>query len=364
MPNTRIIGQQIAVYAGPSPATGNIQTSGNMVQLTRAQSANMDWQITRQNIPVLGSLSPISQEILEAPTVSLDTSWAVSNLRNDSGIGMYVLTGASNSSGALTNIINGSQDSKNYFIKIAPQGQDANTYAGTDCAVISIGNGNLASWSTTAAVGGIPTTSITIQGLNAEYDTSCSGVDSPAINPTNGVVMAGQVFTLPPGTTGTAGQTTVLRPGDLRMNITQGGSTYNGLGISSICLQSYNISFSLALEPQQCLGSRFPTNRYATFPVEIQVGVEAQLKDIASGSLAALLCNDQPVTIEITLADPACGTGIGSDKVRYTILGAKQTSQPFAAGLQGNGTVSLNFTSTIGGPNDVSRNIFLSGSIF
>ena len=111
------------------------------------------------------------------------------------------------------------------------------------------------------------------------------------------------------------------------------------------------------------MGSRFPTNRYPQFPVEIQVGIEAQIKDIASGSLAALLCSDQPSTIEITLADPACGNNVGADKVRYTVVGAKQTSQPISVGVQGNGQVSLNFTSTIGGPTSVSSNLFISGSI-
>lgn len=360
--STRLIGQQIALLAGPSPATGAQNNSGQMVQLTRLQSVDMDWQVTRQDISVLGSLAPISQEILEAPTVSMNASYGVSNLRNESGIGLYVLTSAANSSGALTNIINGSQDSKNYYIKIAPQGQDANTYAGTDCAVVSVANANLASWSTTASVGGVPTTTIGVQGLNVEYDTLSSGFDHPGIDPSNGVNVTG-VVVLPPGTTGTAGQTTLLRPGDLRVSMIQGGAAYQGLGISSFCLQSYTVSFDLSLEPQQCLGSRFPTNRYAQFPVTVSVGMEAQMKDIGSGSLAALLCNDRPVDITITLADPACGTGIGADKVRYTILGAKQTSQPLNLALQGNSTVSLNFESTIGGPNETARNILFSGSI-
>ena len=361
MPNTRIIGQQLAVFAGPSPATGS-QPSDSMVQLYRNQGVSMDWQITRQNINQIGDLSPISQEILDSPNVTMDTSWSVSNLRNESGVGFYITTSPANQSGCLTNIINGTQDTKNYYIKLAPQGQDANRYAGTDCAVIASGNANIASYSTSAAVGGLPTSNLSVAGLNVEYDTSCSGVDSPAINPNNGVNVVG-TYTLPPGSTGVAGQTTVLRPGDLRLSMRQGGADYVGLGISTVCIQSYQFNFSLALEPQQCLGSRFPTNRYATFPVEITATIEAQVKDFGSGSLASLLCNDREVDIIVTLADPACGTGIGADKVRFSMLGAKPTSQPFVGGIQGNSTVTFNFTSLIGGPTDTSHNFIMSGSI-
>lgn len=356
MANTRIISQQIALFASASPSTGNNQTSGNMVQLHRAQDVSFEWNISRTDVPVLGALSPISKEITESPNVTMSTSWLIAGTYNESGIG-FVTNGQS---GALSYILNNTARDKNYYVEIVPEGNDANGYVGTNAGVIALGNAAVASYSTSAAVGGFPTAQASFAGLNAAYYAINSGFDSPAINPVNGSAVTGITVQLPNPTTGLAGMNTVLRPGDITLAVTP----EIGLGLNNdVCLQSYNISFDLNLQPKQCLGSRFAIARNPQFPVDVTTSIEVAVKDIGTGNLSSIICNDSPKTIVISLRNPACGTAVGTEKLRYTLLGAKQVSQTFnGQNGQGDATATITYVSQIGGPNDVINNFLISGT--
>ncbi len=356
MANTRIISQQLALFASASPSTGNNQTSGNMVQLFRAQEVNLDWTITRNDVGQIGALSPLSKEITDSPTVNMSTSWLIPGVYNESGIG-FVVNGQS---GALSFILNNSARDKNYYIEIVPEGNDANTYTSTTAGVISIGNAAVASYATSAAVGGFPTANLSVQGLNATYNVTNSGADSPAINPINGAAVTGITFQLPNPSSGLAGMNTTLRPGDISLTVTP----EIGLALNNdVCLQSYNISFDLNLQPKTCLGSRFAIARNPQFPVDVTTTLEVAVKDIGTGNISQILCSDTPKTIVISLRNPSCGTGIGTEKIKYTLLGAKQTSQAFKGGVgQGDATATVTYVSQIGGPADTVNNFLISGS--
>ena len=93
MARNRIIYQSEALYAGPSPATGNHFTdqnieSGTLVkQLHRVQSANYSFNIARQDVNQFGELAAIDRVILESPTVSLDFSYLLNSFANESLLG-------------------------------------------------------------------------------------------------------------------------------------------------------------------------------------------------------------------------------------------------------------------------------------
>ena len=101
MARNRIIYQSEALYAGPSPATGNHFTdqqnlSGNLVkQLHRVQSANYSFNIARQDVNQFGELAAIDRVILESPTVSLDFSYLLNSLANEEELGFAPLDGSS-----------------------------------------------------------------------------------------------------------------------------------------------------------------------------------------------------------------------------------------------------------------------------
>lgn len=349
---------------GPTPATGyqfltgfnNVYTGANsgvnqIQNFERIQSVTDDFSIERQNINQIGQLSIISREITTPPTVNLGGSWLVADLSNDRLLGLYV----SGDQSALTNILNRSQADKNYFLSIAPQGIDNVGWTGNKQAIL-VSNANLASWSTEASVGNIPTTTFSVQGFNWSTYTGSSNQTLNSINPTNGNAVTGILFTLPTMTSGIAPTASALRPTDITLNLSNAAI---GLDLNDIKPQSYNISFDLNLQALNKLGSLYPYSREPQFPVTVSASVTAYFGDLITGSLRNILCADSPYNLTITLNDP-CG---GGQAVVYNLRGMSLDGQSFGAQDIGSvaSTVTLNYSTQIGGSTDQSHGLFLSG---
>jgi len=364
MSTSRIFYQVLGCAVGPSPATGyqfatgfnNVYTGANsgtnlIQQLQRMQSITDDFGINRTNINQLGQLSILSREIIDAPTVNLGGSYYVADLSNERVLGLYV----SGDQAALTNILNKSQAEKNYWIAVAPQGVDLVNWTGQSQAFL-VSNGFLGSWSTEGSVGNIPTTSFTVQGFNWATYTGSKNQPLYAINPNTSALISGVNFTLPVFTTGITNTVAALRPIDTTIDISNSAL---GLDASDIKLQSYSISFDLNLQPLQKMGNRFPYSREISFPVSLSASVSAYFGDVITGSLSTILCNDSPYTLRINVKDPCSDTVA----VQYTVKGAKPDTQSFSQMDIGSiaSLVSINYTTTIGGPNDQENNLFLSG---
>lgn len=346
-----------------SPATGfmfstgfnNVYTGSNsgnnlIQQLQRVQSITDGFSLTRTNINQMGMVSILSREITTAPQVNLGGSYYVSDLANERVLGLYV----SGDQAALTNILNKSQAEKNYFVAVAPQGQDLIGWTGQS-QVFQITNGFLGSWSTEGSVGNIPTTSFSVQGYNFATSTGSLRQVLRAIDPVAGVEVTGKLFSLPVFSTG-INSVSALRPIDTTVSITNSAI---GLDVSDIKVQSYSIGFDLNLQGLQQLGNRFPYTREIQFPVTLNASVTAYFGDVITGSLINILCNDSPYNWRITLNDP-CSTNAG---VTYEVRGLKVDSESFGSQDIGSiaATVTLNASTTIGSASDQVNNLFISG---
>lgn len=357
MSRNRVIYQSLALLVGPSPATGQQGVSGSGIfQLYRVQSADFDFNITRTDINQFGNLAAISREIIDAPTANLNFSYYLSNFANEEALG-FVVNG---SSSLISGLINKTQDEKNYWLVVTPEGTDANDSVITPTSnyTVGIGNGFMSSYSVEAAVGGIPTATVQIQALNVRVDTTTSGFQTPAIDPTAGTPIAGTVI-LPQLVSGIAGQTTALRPGDVTLNLNS-----STLGVSAVDLkvQRAQLQVQLTREPLNKLGSRFAFSREIRFPINATLRVDAQIGDLQSGSLASILCNDAEYDLTLTLRQPSC-TGLGPIAGIYTLKKAKLDSENFTNRIGANSACSLQFSTPIGGPSDTARGIFLSGNV-
>ena len=358
----RTIYQSEALFCGPSPASGN--HTGNVNQLYRIQTANYDTNITRQDINQYGQLGAIGREIVQAPTAGLDFSYYVTNVYNESLLGFVVDGSTTVISGILAKVA----DERNYFMLTVPEGQDANAYPGlpTQNRVIGIGNGFISSYSTEGAVGGVPTASVKIDALNLKIDASSSGQGVPAVNPVNGLPITDQLYTLPAAVSGIVGQPTALRPGDITVTITPqaGNSDMAGIGVSiqDAKIQSYRLGFELSREPLEKLGNRFAFSKEIKFPVTATADIEANIGDLVTGSLADVLCNDREYNITISLKQPNC-SGNGDVAVQYDIKGVKLDNQNFQSSIGPNKRVSLKFSTQLTGPSDLTRGLFISGSL-
>jgi hypothetical protein len=382
MPRNRIIYQSEALYAGPAPATGyhygtftpgiggssNVPNSSNNLvnQLQRIQTANYSFTVDRTDVNQFGQLAAIDRVILTNPTVALDFSYILANLINEENLGFTIATpGSTQDVSAISGFLNGTEDERNYFIRTVPEGSDAvgfnNITSGTN-GVIGIGNGFISSYSTEGSVGNFPTTTINVEGLNMNFQQGLSGNYVPAVNPVDGSTL-NNFYQLPftlenTSTNATVSGISALRPGDITLTIPQ--TTGGGVNTSTMNVQSYTISFDLGRTPIEKLGSRFAFARPIDFPLTVTMSVDAQVTDMVAGNIASLVCDDsRTYTPIVTIEKPVCN----DDTVvaQFKLKGAKLDSQEFSSDIGANKTVTLTFSTQVGGPEDLNNGLFISG---
>jgi hypothetical protein len=369
MPRNRIIYQSEALYVGPSPATGNHFSLGNsgvnfVDQLQRVQTANYSFTVDRTDVNQFGQLAAIDRVILTSPTVSLDFSYILANLANETGLGLTVSTAGSTSAvSAISGILNKTQDEKNYFIRTTPEGTDAvgNSVTGSTIGVIGIGNGFMTSYSTEASVGNFPTATVNVEGLNMTFQQGTTGNYIPAINPSLGTAITGTLYALDIASQNSAGSAnatgiSALRPGDITLSL----PSIPGADSSTFNIQSYTLSFDLARTPIEKLGSKFAFAREIDFPLTVSLSVDAQVTDMTSGTLANLVANDSTTFYNpiVTIKSPLDSA---VTVAQFDLRRAKLDSQEFSSDVGSNKSVTLNFSSQVGGPEDKANGLFISG---
>ena len=413
----RVIYQSEAVYCTQDVVFSGAQTGYNDNRdLDRVQSCNYSFNIGRTDVNQFGQLGAIDRIITESPSVSLDGSYLLANLANEKKLGFFVTQSGENGpfKSCIADITDSTNNAyqKNFYLLQAKEGKDADetsinpstATSGNWESIMGIGNAGLTSYSVEAAVGGFPTVSFAAEGLNMNFtEVTQVGVPSdatgpgsnrkapyyisginPAINPIDGSRYESAIAL--PAPTGSAsdesaGSVSVLRPGDLRLFLskqadkavgTAATSTdmstpdYAGADIADAHIQSFNISFDLSRSPIEQLGNKFAYARLIGFPVTLSMGVDAVISDLTTGSLAEIVDCDGLFDARIQLGSPDCGTQTEAEKQRYAaanyiVKGIKLDSQSFSLGMGDNKTVSLAFSTQIGGPEQSGMGLFMSG---
>ena len=379
MARNRVIYQSEALYVGPTTIAQQ-HTADKVLQLQRVQSANYSFNLERQDVNQFGELASIDRVILSAPTVSLDFSYLVANLYNESGLG-FTTSDAGHTShiSCIKGILDKTSDEKNYFIKTVKEGSDErgthpdnrldafSEGAATHLtqSTIGIGNGFITSYTAEGSVGNFPTASINVEALNMVINSGASGFNVPSVNATDGVPVTAYQVILPTGVSTPAADTTsVLRPGQVTVSIVDngqhaGGTAFDEMGVlvSDAKIQSYNISFDLGRTPLEKLGSKFAFAREIDFPVTITASVEANVGELTTGNLADMISTDANYDLFVRLKDPT-NTNIHVD---YHIKKAKLDSEEFSSAVGDNKSVTLNFSAQVGGPNQTDIGFFMSG---
>ncbi len=352
MARLRTISPNVNLYVGPSPATGS-HTTGNIKQLHRLQSWNWDWSYPKDNIAVLGQTAAIARETTNPPTVSLSVAYYLADFENESSLG-FVVDG---STSALANIIAQTSDEKNYFALVTADGVDAITKGGADGKVVGFGNGTISSYSVQGSIGNYPTVTINVSALNVVAYADGVAKNIPAVDPTTGIRVAGQTFTLPSGSARTS-KPAVLRPGDITVDLSSANPLF--ASITGLCVQSFQINYDLSREQVQCLGSKFARARLPQFPVNVNFQVEALKNDIVTGDLADFICQTGTYEAAVTLRDPSC-TGNGSVAAKYTVKNMTLESQSENLSIGPSQTITINWLGQISASGDVINGLFMSG---
>ena len=179
-------------------------------------------------------------------------------------------------------------------------------------------------------MGSFATAEIGVQGLEIVGFTSSTGFDIPAITPSNGLPFGTYIATLPVATSGLAGQLSTLQHGDITISL-------NGAGVASnnLCIQSFDLSLNLNRQPNQCMGSKYPDTYELQFPINAQLTVQANMKDLATGRLSTSNCQSQKFTVQIDCRAATCNGSAGAIKARYTLGGATLDSQSYSVDTNG-----------------------------
>jgi hypothetical protein len=364
MSRNRVIYQSEALFASE-----NIDSTGKAdhMQLRRVQSANYSFNVSRTDINQFGQLSRIDSLILEAPTVSADLSYYLTDGYNEE-----VLNFANSDlnvgfvSGQIT-----SSSGQNLYIMTSPEGKDANFSTGS-FGSIGIGNAFVTDYSLEASVGGFPTVSVSFEGSNINASTAISGSNDgfsgtfsgAGIDPVSGTPIANQVAgdgieirSADPGTD--PGMATALRPSDIEFDLANADSST----IASIAgadgghVQSVSLSIPLSRTPIERLGTKFPFARTVDFPITPTLSVSAIVNETQQRALSNIVANDNFIpSAQIKIKDPA-----GDYSAIYKLTNLKLDSESFSSSVGPNKSVDLTFSLSVGGPDDLENNIFFSG---
>jgi len=378
----RVIYQSEGLYVSENAA---LTAAIDHEQLERVQSANYSYTINRQDVNQYGELARLDSLVLDPPTVSVDFSYLITDGFNERALGFFVQNtgaGAGSQRGAqagadtVGNFASGhmvATSGVNIFVTTSPDGTDLNGQGALDATdtVIGIGNCYISDYSIDLSVGALPTASVTMEGANMRSDTSGNNFRTPAINQEDGnsdpsnaapkmVILPDPVQT-PGGQVGStaSGPRTInaLRPGDITLHFAdvEGETVAELSGTGPAHVQSVSISLPLSRTPLQRLGSKFPFARSVDFPVNVSLSASAIMNQTDANNLAAVLDSGSQ-TVGVSIKDTE-----GYDAVRYELKEAKLDSESFSSSIGSNKTVDLTFSAQVGGPNDDTAGLFMSG---
>ena len=356
MARNRVIYQSEALFVN-----NNAALVDGYNQLERVQSANYSYTINRQDINQYGQLGKLDSIILDAPTVSADASYYLTDGYTERALGFYVQTGAGAAEGGFVSGHLADGSGRNLIILTTPEGTDADLPARSPLnavnSTIGVGNCYLSDYSVDMSVGAIPTVSVSFDALNINSDADAAAVANPAIHPVDGTSV-GNAATLPTTTTG-QGDVAALRPGNITIGISNFGSetlTDIGTDAEGAHIQSASLSIPMSRSTLERLGSRSAYARSVDFPVVSTLSVSAILNEVESQNLADIIDDETEKEITLTLKD-----NDGVDTVIYTLKGCSFDSESISSSIGANKSVDLTFSTSVGGPADTTHGVFMSG---
>ena len=383
MARNRVIYQSEALYVGPIE-TG-CQVGGNKIwnqetisgltpqQLYRVQDVAHSIDIARTDINEFGKLAALEREIIDTPTVTLDFTYLLADGKNERTLGFIVDGAVNTTSGIMAN----RRDEQNYYILTVPEGNDATQAAEYSedqrkCnGVIGIGNGFISAYSITAAVGDIPSASVTVDANNILFATGSSGIANPAVNSSG--CKAGGTVIIPNSTTGDL-TVAALRPGDVHLDfgtadLQMGGAILPGSDAetanrNAVNIQNFTLDLPIGRTAMNRLGDSYAFAREIDFPVNATMSVSAMLADIESGNLVDAICGNRKRDISVSMNTCAVGDNCtkGTQNLKFVLKNAELESQNFTSSIGANKTVDLTFVGQIGGPQDSNDGVFVTAT--
>ena len=387
MGRNRVIYQSEALFCATGIDDAAHQAVTKADQLLRVQDISHGVELNRTDINEFGQLTAIDRQIIEPPTVNLDFSYYLHGGRNERLLKFEECTNRNAGTGGLENAMQNflSGDvGQNFYISVAKEGDDAKTTAGANLeGVIGIGNGYITNYSVEAAVGDIPSASVTVEANNLRFKDSGDAFQNPAINLSTGENYTGTHDIPAAGDTASTSETDAnvvcLRPGDITVDFNDDGNARPGStagaddkvqglggarleGDGQMHLQNFTLDVPMARTALNRIGSRFPYAREIDVPATITFSCSAFLGDIEDGNLNDVICSTGAKrNIRIKIMQPCTQGGQKSNFLgqEFLLKGCTLESQNFSASIGDNKTVDLVWSAQVAGANDKLAGLFM-----
>lgn len=379
----RVIYPNEAIFISPWPGTGycfkdnngnfnNNYSSGlnnnNLIKHVKGvTSFNYEQPVNREDIKQISLRSLVARPIINWPEIPINISYTFNSLFNEYNFGINLNSGEHICpiSGFTSRDYNTYRDKKNLFLAICNEGQEVlystlpnNIFADNkELKVVGFGNCFVTSYQTTAAVGQIPSASITLLAENITYDISGSGISIPAIDTKSGTRYSGIYCNIPPASF----ETEILLPQNIDISFTSGANIVDlGINLSRCFIQGYNINFNIPREVLGTLGYRLPVDRRVIYPALATINFTAIINDFQSGSFEDLIKKDINYNFVIKLQS-GCYTN-KTDIIRYDILNAKFNSISYDSSIGANKLATFKFDVEMN-PDSKTMGLFISGRV-
>jgi len=388
--------------------TGELASGISLLKkMDRIQNCNFNFSINRQDINEFGKLARIDSIVMETPTVGLDFSYYVTDGYNERLMGFNITGFKSDGTTFIdTNVVNGAQaisgllsdlQGNNYYILTVDEGEDVvGGNLTPSSTIVALGNVFISEYGFEASVGAIPTVSVTLEAFNIKSDASevpviltasvpaigTAGANittitgsSPAIdlfaNPATKLTnvknyykldisrdFTGSIATSPgvnfTGFTTGSSSVSALRPGDIQLTLPSSEGFTN---LSTAHIQSFSFTLPLSRTVLQRLGNTFGFARVIDVPINMDLSMSAIVSELRDENLFDILASPAKQNFTIALKDSN-----GNRKIAYTIKGAILQGETYSENIGDNQTVDLTYTVQIGGANDTTAGLFMSGS--
>lgn len=389
MARNRVIYQSEALFCGKLDEHTNAALTKDK-QLLRVQDISHGVELNRTDVNEFGKLAAIDRQIVEPPTVSLDFSYYLHGGRNETLLG-FEKNGASVTNSDATDMnqaigpfMKDTDVGRNFYISVAAEGSDAAEKGGSDLqGVIGVGNGYITNYSVEAAVGDMPTASVSVEANNIRFNASGTDIPNPAINLSTGTAFDANIVSSFPkaadtGKTAATYDAICVKPGDITVDFNDAGwglpatesadaQHVEGLGGAALegkgqmHLQNFTLDIPMARTALNRLGNRYPYYRAIDLPLNMTLSCSAFLADIEDGNLNDLICSnatDRNIRLKFyaNCADETSGSIVQEVLLKKCTL----ESQNFSNSIGDNKTVDLVFNCQVGGADSTGEGIFMN----
>jgi hypothetical protein len=231
------------------------------------------------------------------------------------------------------------------------------------------------SYSTSAAVGAFPRSTVSYLGYNTEYYGSGQNLRNPAL--LHDRTQSPLMFNIPSSQNGTE-PVSVLRPGDITISITSSPRLSNlsavhgtgmaiaadnydnihhiGSDIDDLKIQSYDISIDLNRKTLEDLQAKKPLDSVIQQPITTNLSFDTIVGEPITGSLLEQINKNDDYDIVITVVNPV----INATALRYDFVRAKLLNSDYNITIGNNKTNRFSFDVELD-PEYFTRGFYISG---